>query len=463
MTSGPNGIFGTPNQKTGPNGTPNKKTEIAEEPKLASGMDLNYNKKQPQESCTKEKEMRRTIDKGKKVVMAVQEGSDFSVQESPPPGYRFKPTDVELLYYLNLKIMNKCISIDAIKEVDLYKYHPHDLCQSRMNGTQEGYFFTSRTKKYTKGSLPDRAAADGYWKRSGVYIIVRSNGQEVGRKNVLVYYEGKFKNNNGKKTNWIMHEYTIHQKKDVADSSTNAIPDDKMLDICVCKIYNKTSKSRENKEEGTQRNTYPVHETHIPDANLTATSSYQNHVPALGQSSLQGAYVPDQQARINNQYPLVHEPVTYMHGDMAMQSNILPSPQLAYYRGDHMVMESNIVPSPQPLAYISGNQSNVSLYNPLFPPEQRNDQYQPVTHLNGDVGTSKFVVDDGSYLDLTTPSILDSFFGDSSNAQLQYSPPNPHLQGDVGGSRQSNFAASTEYWDLPSPPTEWLDLDDIFR
>ncbi|CAA3024865.1 NAC domain-containing 72-like [Olea europaea subsp. europaea] len=415
--------------------------------------------------------------------MAAQKHSDFSVQENVPLGYRFKPTDLELLYYLNLKIISKPILIDAIKDIDLYQYHPHNLCQSRMNGTQEGYFFTSRTKKYPKGSRPDRAAADGYWKATGAGIIVRSNGQEVGRKKTLVYYEGKSKNNKGTKTNWMMHEFTVHQMKDVARSSTNAIPDNKMLDFCACRIFYRPSKPRKRKEEGTQRNTIPIQETHIPDANLTATSSYQNRVPALDQSSLQGAYVPYQQARINNQYPLVHEPVTYMHGDMVMQSNILPSPQLAYFRGDHMAMQSNILPSPplayfrgdhmametntapspQPLAYIPGDQSYVSLYNPLFPSEQRNDQYQPVTHLNGDVGTSRFAVDDGSYLDLTTPSILDSFFGDSSNAQLQYSSPNPHLHGDVGCSRQGNFAASTEYWDLPSPPTEWLHLDDIFR
>lgn len=185
-----------------------------------------------------------------------------------------------------------------------------------MNGTREGYFFTSRTKKYTKGSRPDRAAADGYWKGSGAEVIVRSNGQEVGRKKVLAYYEGKSKNSNGIKTNWIMHEFTIHQTKDVASSSTNAILDDKMLDICVCRIYYKTS--RENEEQDTQRNTIPIQETHIPYANLAASSSYQNHVPALDQSSLQGAYVPDKEARINNQYPWVHEPVKFMHGDMAV-------------------------------------------------------------------------------------------------------------------------------------------------
>ncbi|CAA3024866.1 NAC domain-containing 72-like [Olea europaea subsp. europaea] len=200
--------------------------------------------------------------------MAAQERSDFSVQENVPFGYRFKPTDLELLYYLNLKIMNKPLLIDAIKDVDLYQYHPHDLFQSRMNGTKEGYFFTSRTKKYPNGGRPDRAAADGYWKANGSNVIVRSNGQDVGQKKALVYYEGKSKNNNGTKTNWMMHEFTVHQMKDVARSSTNAIPDDKMLDICVCRIYYKTSKSRKNKgRRHTKKQRHPLQVDHLPDAN----------------------------------------------------------------------------------------------------------------------------------------------------------------------------------------------------
>ncbi|CAA3024867.1 NAC domain-containing 72-like [Olea europaea subsp. europaea] len=373
--------------------------------------------------------------------MAVQGGSDFSVQEDLPPGYRFKPTDVELLHYLNLKIMNKRISIDDIKDVDIYKYHPHDLCQSWMNGKHEGYFFTSRTKKYLKGGRPDRTTGDGYWKATGGDIIVQSNGQEVGRKKVLVYYEGKSKNNNGTKTNWIMHEFTIHQTKNVARSSTNAIPDDKMLDMCVCRIYYRTSKSSKNKEQETGGNIIPIQETHVRDTNLATTSSYQNSVSALDQSSLQDAYVLYQQATIIDQYPLVQEPVTYM--------------------------QSNTLPSPQPLVCIPGMQSN--------------DHYQCLTHMNGDVGTSRFAAstsnDNGDFVDLTTPylsslfgllpptdtRILDSVSGDVPNAQLQYLPiphgqPIIHMQGDVGGSRINNIADSVEYLDLPSPPTlDWFD------
>ncbi|XP_022866555.1 uncharacterized protein LOC111386327 [Olea europaea var. sylvestris] len=128
-----------------------------------------------------------------------------------------------------------------------------------------------------------------------------------------------------------MHEFTIHQMTDVAHSSTDAIPDDKTLDKCVCRIYYRTSKSSRNVEQDTQINMIPIQETDVADANLAAASFFHHHspVPAFDQSSLHGAYLPDLQASFNNQYQLVHEPVTYTHGEVAMQlqSNILQSPQ----------------------------------------------------------------------------------------------------------------------------------------
>ena len=45
-----------------------------------------------------------------------------------PPGFRFHPTDVELVsYYLKRKIMGKKLFVEAISEVELYKFAPWDL------------------------------------------------------------------------------------------------------------------------------------------------------------------------------------------------------------------------------------------------------------------------------------------------------------------------------------------------
>lgn len=47
---------------------------------------------------------------------------------SLPPGFRFHPTDEELVaYYLHNKITGRPIELEVIPEVDLYKFEPWDL------------------------------------------------------------------------------------------------------------------------------------------------------------------------------------------------------------------------------------------------------------------------------------------------------------------------------------------------
>jgi len=48
--------------------------------------------------------------------------------EIPLPGFRFHPTDEELVsFYLRRKLDKKPISIELIKQIDIYKYDPWDL------------------------------------------------------------------------------------------------------------------------------------------------------------------------------------------------------------------------------------------------------------------------------------------------------------------------------------------------
>ncbi|KAL6973656.1 NAC domain-containing protein 54 [Sarracenia purpurea var. burkii] len=47
-----------------------------------------------------------------------------------PPGFRFHPTDEELVnYYLKRKIHGQDIELDIIPEVDLYKCEPWELAE----------------------------------------------------------------------------------------------------------------------------------------------------------------------------------------------------------------------------------------------------------------------------------------------------------------------------------------------
>lgn len=49
-------------------------------------------------------------------------------ESSIPPGFRFHPTDEELVgYYLKKKVASQSIDLDVIREIDLYKIEPWDL------------------------------------------------------------------------------------------------------------------------------------------------------------------------------------------------------------------------------------------------------------------------------------------------------------------------------------------------
>lgn len=166
-------------------------------------------------------------------------------QPQLPPGFRFHPTDEELVvHYLKKKASSAPLPISIIAEVDLYKFDPWELPGKQSNsprlvtsvfsnirllvfyccmieyfsdkatfGEQEWYFFSPRDRKYPNGARPNRAATSGYWKATGTDkpVLASEGNQIVGVKKALVFYEGKPPK--GMKTNWIMHEYRLADNK----------------------------------------------------------------------------------------------------------------------------------------------------------------------------------------------------------------------------------------------------------
>jgi len=124
-----------------------------------------------------------------------------------PPGFRFHPTDEELvMYYLLRKCGGLPLAAPVIAEVDLYKFDPWSLPERAAGGEKEWYFFSPRDRKYPNGSRPNRAAGAGYWKATGADKPVGAP-RPVAIKKALVFYAGKPPR--GVKTNWIMHEYRL--------------------------------------------------------------------------------------------------------------------------------------------------------------------------------------------------------------------------------------------------------------
>ncbi|KAJ0259104.1 NAC domain-containing protein 43 [Hirschfeldia incana] len=132
-------------------------------------------------------------------------------QSQVPPGFRFHPTEEELLqYYLRKKVHSIKIDLDVIRDVDLNKLEPWDIQEMCKIGTtpqNDWYFFSHKDKKYPTGTRTNRATTVGFWKATGRDKIIYSNGRRIGMRKTLVFYKGRAPH--GQKSDWIMHEYRL--------------------------------------------------------------------------------------------------------------------------------------------------------------------------------------------------------------------------------------------------------------
>ncbi|KAK3018783.1 hypothetical protein RJ639_003320, partial [Escallonia herrerae] len=153
------------------------------------------------------------------------------MEENLPPGFRFHPTDEELVaYYLTNKVSNFGFTSRAIADVDLNKSEPWDLPAKASMGEKEWYFFSLKDRKYPTGLRTNRATEAGYWKTTGKDKEIFSGGVLVGMKKTLVFYRGRAPK--GEKTNWVMHEYRLENK--IAFKPTKE-------EWVVCRIFQKSS------------------------------------------------------------------------------------------------------------------------------------------------------------------------------------------------------------------------------
>ncbi|KAL6537898.1 hypothetical protein OROHE_012185 [Orobanche hederae] len=143
---------------------------------------------------------------------------EISVAEASSkfPGFRFSPTDEELIqYYLKKKLHGSDESFEVIPEVDICRHEPWDLpAQAVIQSDNEWFFFSARGRKYPNGSQSKRATESGYWKATGKERCVKSGADVIGTKRTLVFHTGRAPK--GQRTEWIMHEYCTNEKSEDA-------------------------------------------------------------------------------------------------------------------------------------------------------------------------------------------------------------------------------------------------------
>ncbi|KAH1038290.1 hypothetical protein J1N35_040033 [Gossypium stocksii] len=118
-----------------------------------------------------------------------------------PPGFRFCPTDEELvLQFLYPKSLRLPCYSNIIPELDLLRLHPWELDGKALMSGKRYFFFSQK--------MENRVLENGYWKQLDMEEPIFSGGSgKVGVKKLFEFYIGGAPF--GMKTNWVMQEYHL--------------------------------------------------------------------------------------------------------------------------------------------------------------------------------------------------------------------------------------------------------------
>ncbi|GAY49686.1 hypothetical protein CUMW_121030 [Citrus unshiu] len=148
-------------------------------------------------------------------------------------GFRFHPTDEEIILLLTLKRFDPGFSVRTIKEIDLYSFEPWELpWHSEIQSEEEvWYFFCEPYYKYAKSKRAHRRTKEGYWKKTGngSKIKRKYSTEVIGTKKILSFLRDDTAAKKAK-TEWVIHEIAVEDSPDYEK------------DFVVCRLERKRDK-----------------------------------------------------------------------------------------------------------------------------------------------------------------------------------------------------------------------------
>ncbi|KAG8378404.1 hypothetical protein BUALT_Bualt08G0133900 [Buddleja alternifolia] len=202
----------------------------------------------------------------------------MEMESCVPPGFRFHPTEEELVgYYLKRKVNDLKIDLDVIIEIDLYRIEPWDIqdkCKLGYEEQNEWYFFSHKDRKYPTGTRTNRATTAGFWKATGRDKAVLSKERMIGMRKTLVFYKGRAPN--GRKTDWIMHEYRLQTSEHAPTQEEGWV---------VCRAFKKPSPSHKQGFEAWNNAYYIRNSTNYRPPSYPSTSTLIHNFDPLNQGT----------------------------------------------------------------------------------------------------------------------------------------------------------------------------------
>ncbi|KAF4367701.1 hypothetical protein CsatB_021202 [Cannabis sativa] len=167
-----------------------------------------------------------------------------------PIGYRFCPTDEELLlHYLKRKVHALPLPASVISEFDVFQTDPWALPG---DVKEKRYFFCNYKKMdILNNKMCKRVNSGcGFWKpvvnKDKLIVASEFNNQAIGVRKTLVFCGGK-RLLQDSKTRWFMHEYYFVRSQTIPNSNSLHQMSQLQMNWVVCGVFQKKRKLNSNK------------------------------------------------------------------------------------------------------------------------------------------------------------------------------------------------------------------------